>query len=247
MNPSIRAFGAALLAACALVSTAQANVLVGGTRVILAAKASEVTVRLSNDSERPALVQAWIDRGDAHSTPDTATSPFLVTPPMFRMEAKRDQNLRILYSGEPLPADRESLFWLNVLEVPPKPGADGAGSNYMQLALRSRLKFFFRPEGLAGDPLKTHQQVTFRTAAGESGVVLVVRNPTPYHVTLSEISVDVAGKAYEAATDMVAPFAELRLPIAGLTTAPAAGAKVTFSVINDYGAATSATAVTTTP
>lgn len=245
MNPLIRAIGAALLAACALASTAQANVLVGGTRVILSAKASEVTVRLTNDSERPALVQAWIDRGDAHSTPDTATSPFLVTPPMFRMEAKRDQNLRILYSGEALPADRESLFWLNVLEVPPKPGAAAAGSNYLQLALRSRLKFFFRPEGLAGDPLKTLEQITFHAAAGVAGAVLVVRNPTPYHVTLSDVSVDVGGKAHETAVDMIVPFGELRLPINGLSAAPPAGAKVTFSVINDYGAATSSTAVIT--
>ena len=155
MNTFLRAIGVALLAACAFAPAAGANVLIGGTRVVLPAKDGEVTVRLTNENDRPALVQAWIDRGDATSTPDSVDTPFLVTPPMFRMEAGRDQSLRILYTREPLPADRESLFWLNVLDVPPKPAdMEAAGTNYLQLAVRSRLKLFFRPEGLQGDPHK---------------------------------------------------------------------------------------------
>jgi len=229
-----RAIGAALLAVCALLPVANANVLVGGTRVIVSGKEGEVTVRLTNANEHPVLVQAWIDRGDPKATPDTVDTPFLVTPPMFRMEAKRDQSLRILYTKEPLPADRESLFWLNVLEIPPKP-ADGeaANSNYLQLALRSRLKLFFRPQGLAGDPAKAPEQLAFRAAAGE----LVVRNPTPYHITLTELSVTDGGKSYDAAIGMVEPFGELRLRVAQLPKAAAAGSAVRFTILNDYGAA----------
>lgn len=232
----IRAIGAALLAACVAFPVANANVLIGGTRVVLPAKDGEVTVRLTNENDRPALVQAWIDRGDPKATPDTVDTPFLVTPPMFRMEPKRDQSLRILYTKEPLPADRESLFWLNVLEIPPKPAEmEAANANYLQLALRSRLKLFFRPQGLAGDPLKAHEQLAFRAGAGE----LIVRNPTPYHVTLSELAVTDGGKAFEADTGMVAPFGELRLRVPGLAKAAATGSAVRFTVINDFGASVS--------
>lgn len=237
MNLWTRAIGAALLAACAALPVAHANVLIGGTRVVLPAKDGEVTVRLSNDSERPALVQAWIDRGDPKATPDTVDTPFLVTPPMFRMEPQRDQSLRILYTKEPMPADRESLFWLNVLEVPPKPKAgEMAEANYLQLAVRSRLKLFFRPKGLAGDANKAPSQLTFRAVAVDGGTALVVKNPTPFHITLSQLGVQVAGKSYEAETGMVEPMAELRLRVSSLGAPPAAGAAVSYSAINDYGA-----------
>jgi chaperone protein EcpD len=236
MNTFLRAIGMALLAACVF-APASANVLIGGTRVVLPAREGEVTVRLSNENDRPALVQAWIDRGDAKSTPDTVDTPFLVTPPMFRMEAGRDQSLRILYTREPLPADRESLFWLNVLEVPPKPAdLEAAGANYLQLAVRSRLKLFFRPQGLSGDPLKAPGELTFRATAGNAGTVLLVDNPTPYHVTLNDLAVEVAGKSYKATVGMIAPLSQLRIDVPGLAKPPGAGAVVRFTAINDYGA-----------
>ncbi|MBU8977297.1 MULTISPECIES: molecular chaperone [unclassified Lysobacter] len=242
MNLWNRTVGAALLAFCAVLPVAHANVLIGGTRVVLPAKDGEVTVRLTNANEHPALVQAWIDRGDPKATPDTVDTPFLITPPMFRMEAGRDQSLRILYTREPLPSDRESLFWLNVLEIPPKP-ADGelAKANYLQLALRSRLKLFFRPQGLTGDPNKAPEQLTFRAAAGE----LIVRNPTPYHITVSELAVTDGGKSFDAEAGMVAPFGELRLRVPTLAKTAPAGAAVRYTTINDYGAASAFTASVT--
>ncbi len=238
MNSPIRILGAALLIACLASPLARANVLVGGTRVILPAADGEVTVRLTNENDRPALVQAWIDRGDPASSPDSVDSPFLITPPMFRMEPQRDQSLRILFTGEPLPADRESLFWLNVLEVPPKPKAGEGAQNYLQLALRSRLKLFFRPAGLAGEVVKAPSLLTFVAKQGDGGTVLVVKNPTPFHITLAELSVQAGGKSHQAETGMVAPMSELRLRVTGLTTPPAAGAAVQFSAINDFGATT---------
>ncbi len=50
-----------------------------------------------------------------------------------------------------LPKDRESVFWFNVLEVPPKPdAATVANQSLLQLAFRTRIKLFYRPEALKG-------------------------------------------------------------------------------------------------
>ena len=85
--------------------------------------------------------------------------------PCSAWKPKRDQSLRILYTREPLPADRESLFWLNVLEVPPKPAdLEAAGTNYLQLARAFPAEAVLPPEGLQGDPLKAPAQLTFRAA-----------------------------------------------------------------------------------
>lgn len=116
----------ALLSLQALPS--HAGVIIHGTRVVYHAEQQEVIVRLENKGSRPALVQSWLDAGDRLSTPANAQAPFTLSPPIFRIEPHQQQALRLRYSGDPIPTDRESLFWLNVLEVPPT-AADAAQKN----------------------------------------------------------------------------------------------------------------------
>ena len=229
-----------MLTFCLSATVAHANVLIAGTRVVFPAEDGEVTVRLTNDNNRPALVEAWIDSGDVKSTPDKATTPFLITPPLFRMEAHKEQSLRIIATPAPLPSDRESLFWLNVLEIPPKPTtAETQGKNILQFAIRSRLKLFYRPAHLPGDVQKAPEQVTWKVVADGQGYALEVHNPTPYHITFVQLSLDVGGKHYTAASGMVDPLGSLRLAIKGLTQSPATGTPIAYNIVNDYGATTS--------
>jgi P pilus assembly chaperone PapD len=238
MKMPVRTLGAAWLGLCLSMAAAHASVLITGTRVVFPAQDGEVTVRLTNDGGHPALVESWIDAGDAQSTPDKADTPFLVTPPLFRMEAHRDQSLRILFTPgrQPLPGDRESLFWLNVLEVPPRPANGAAGANYLQLAIRSRLKLFYRPAGLAADPAKAPDTLEFKAVHDAHGYALVVHNPTPYHVTITKLEVTAAGKPFAGQPGMVAPLSDLNVPLPGLTIAPAGGSLVQYVCINDFGA-----------
>jgi P pilus assembly chaperone PapD len=240
MRNLVRTFGATLLTFCLSVPVAHANVVIAGTRVVFPAEDGEVTVRLTNDNIHPALIEAWVDSGDEHSTPDKVNTPFLITPPLFRMEAHKDQSLRIIATPAPLPSDRESLFWLNVLEIPPKPtGAEMQGKNTLQFAIRSRLKLFYRPAHLPGDVQKAPEQVTWKAVASGSNYALEVRNPTPYHITFVQLSLDVDGKHYTADNGMVDPLGTLRLTVKGLTHAPAAGTAVAYDIINDFGATAS--------
>lgn len=237
MNRLACALGTGLLAFCLVLSNAHASVVIAGTRVVFFAAAGETTVRLNNDGSQPALVEAWIDDGNPASTPDTAKVPFLITPPLFRMDAGKGQSLRIVYTNQSLPKDRESLFWLNVLEIPPRPAAKpGEEQNTLQFAVRSRLKLFFRPPHLAGDPLGAARQVTWTVAADGAGYALVAHNPTPYHITFSQLSLSVDHVAYAPGNGMVAPLSTLRLPIKGLHRAPAAGTVIDYTVLNDFGA-----------
>ena len=237
MKSLLCAVRAALIALSLTAITANANVLIAGTRVVFPAQEGEVTVRLTNDNSQPALVEAWIDDGDANSTPDKANVPFLITPPLFRMEAQKDQSLRIISTPAHLPADRESLFWLNVLEIPPKPtGPQFAGKNILQFAIRSRLKFFYRPANLVGDANKAPEQVTWKVVADGQGYALEAHNPTPFHITFVKLSLTVDGKSYIADTGMVDPLGTLRLKIKELTVLPAAGSAVACDIVNDFGA-----------
>ncbi|WP_162951877.1 fimbria/pilus periplasmic chaperone, partial [Pseudomonas aeruginosa] len=53
-----------LMSLMSLMADASASLSVVGTRFIYPAGASALTIRVGNVGTRPALVQAWLDRGD---------------------------------------------------------------------------------------------------------------------------------------------------------------------------------------
>lgn len=225
-------------AAAAWVSQADASVVIAGTRVIFPSSEREVTIQLTNDGKRPALVQAWLDNGDSHAAPERIDVPFVLAPAMFRMDPGNGQTLRLIHTGAPLPADKESLFWLNVLEVPPK--ADAAEDrNRIQLAFRSRIKIMYRPQELTGDANAAPQQVTWRVVRADAGShALAATNPTPYVVNFGNVILKSAERKYDAGAGYVLPGATQQFPIKDLSGPPAANASVEFGSIDDWGAVT---------
>ncbi|EIF35487.1 P pilus assembly protein, chaperone PapD [Burkholderia sp. Ch1-1] len=222
---------------CALLAgSIHASVTIGGTRVVYPLEQREVTVKLDNDSNKPSLVQVWIDDGKPDAKPGEIKVPFVITPPIFRMDAKKAQTLRVMYTGEPLPQDRESVYWLNVLDIPPKAGAV-PDANTLSLAYRTRIKVFARPDKLPGKPEDAAAQLrwSITASADGKGQAVSVSNPTPYYVSFSEIGVESGGHTFRNDQGgMVAPRTSAALPIAKMNGV-AAGAKVHYIAINDYG------------
>jgi len=225
----------ALALATAFSLPAQASVVIGGTRVIYDAKDKEVTLKFMNEGDRPALVQVWLDDGDDQSTPDTAKAPFVVAPPVFRLDPKKQQTTRIMFTGTALPTDRETLYWLNMLEIPPKTGEVDA--NILQFAFRTRIKVFYRPSGLAGEALTAHERVRWSLVPRGSGLVLRADNPTPYHINFANVGLAVNGTAQEPENGgMVAPFSQAEFTLKHVTVRPSGEIKADITVINDFGA-----------
>ncbi len=212
---------------------ALASVVIAGTRIVYNATDSEVTLKVSNAGKSPALTEVWLDKGDPKVDPSKLDLPFVLTPPLARIDPDKSQTIRIAYTGEALPRDRETLFWFNLLEVPPKPAAAQAGANYVQLAFRSRLKFFFRPAGLPGSADAAPEKLTWRIGRDNDKPALLVSNPTPYYVTITEAHVgEGPGVPKFDEGCMVAPGGQFALQV---SAAPGAGSKVSFTTLNDYG------------
>lgn len=222
---------------CSWVFQAQANVVISGTRLIYPAKDREITVKTTNMGKEPSMVQVWIDRGDPNSRADNANAPFLITPPLVRIDPNKGQAFRVVFTGATLPTDRESIFWFNLLDVPPLP--KDAEANVMQVAYRSRIKLFYRPDGLAGNPVKAAESLTWsRGASGKNGVELQVRNNSPFYVSLVNITLKSGSAIFkEAEGKTLAPFSTEAITLKGAGTLPAGQANVTYSWVNDYGAA----------
>jgi chaperone protein EcpD len=219
-----------------LAANVEASVTIGGTRVVYPLDQREVTVRLDNDSLGPSLVQTWIDDGNADAKPNEIHVPFVITPPIFRMDPKKAQILRVMFVGNALPQDRESVYWLNVLDIPPKPDS-ARDANSLQLAYRTRIKLFARPAGLPDEPEDAPARLSWTLVASPRGKghAVSVSNPTPYYVSFSEVDVGSDGHTYKNEEGgMVAPRSTTVLPVAGMS-AVTAGATVRYIAINDYG------------
>jgi len=240
---AVKAWAVAMLCG-GLAAPAQAEVTIAGTRVIYPAQQREVAVKLNNVGARPALVQVWVDDGDPKQSPDASKAPFLVSPPVVRIEPGKGQALRLVYgptpSGAAAAPGRESVYWLNVLEIPPSVTPAELDQNHLQVAFRTRIKVFLRPQGLPGDPETAARALRWRVVrAGDSGWALECSNPGAFHVSFGRVAVSLGGREYRFDNaGMLAPGASLRLDLAQLAAAPAAGAAVAYSIINDYGGRT---------
>ena len=231
-----------------LTSAAHAGVVISSTRAIYPSQEREITVKLTNDDkELPRLVQAWIDDGDADKPAEEQDVPFTLTPPIFRMEPSKGQALRIVHiNDKSLPTDKETLFWLNVLEIPPKPAEDASKKpqNSLQFAFRTRIKLFYRPKDLKGEVADAPAQLRWKLITEGGERMLEVANPSAYIVSFDKVALMVDGKEIESpAPQLVAPGKTERYPLKELTKIPNAKAEVHFTSIDDYGQKLDKTAV----
>jgi len=212
-----------------------ASVVLTGTRIIYPAGASEKTLQLSNADAHPWLVQAWLDAGDETSTPETVNDnlPFVLSPPIFRMDAHGGQALRVMLADTAaLPADRESLFYFNFTQIPAL-DAQTQGANRLMVLIRSRVKLFYRPRQLARPNLR---QIACGLRFHVQDEHLTINNPSPFHAVVRKAELHLDGQSVALLQgEMLAPFSEQRTPLPEGISA-ITNAQLHVTLINDYGA-----------
>ena len=208
-----------------LAGVAHAGILIDATRVIYPAGKREVTLALTSKAADPRLIQTWIDSGEEDTPPEAISAPFIIIPPIFRLNPNQGQSLRIIHTGGALPQDRESVFWLNVLEIPPKPDAR---SDHIQLTVRSRLKIFYRPAGLPGSPNEAVKQLRWRRVNN----ALECENPSAFNVSFNHVglkSADASGSDRQSGMCPARGKRTFVLPVTPVSN------RVFFTTIDDHG------------
>ena len=228
------------VAALSAIQPAFADVVLSGTRIVYKEAQKDTTIRLENKGATPALVQSWLDDGDSNADPSTINVPFNATPPVSRIEPGRGHTVKLTFTGsQTLAKDRESVYWFNVLEVPPKmKDAEVADKNILQPAFRTRIKLFYRPEGLDGTASDAPQKLQWHLQQKAGKAVVHVKNPTAYYVSFNKVDAVVGGRKYTVTSSMVAPKSEADFAISGLTGTPAK-ASISYTAISDFGGAIS--------
>lgn len=204
-------------------SSVHAAVQLSSTRVIFNEKEKSVSINAKNHGTDPFVVQAWID-GES----EEMETPFFVTPPLSRFDGGTERSLTITRVGGGMPVDRESYYWLNVLEIPQK--KRGASENSLTLATRTRIKLFYRPEAIQKMP-RDASLVQWSWQKDGKGCQLAIKNTSVFTVNFSGI--DVPGEADGFGRTVVAkPLTTTLLPLA---KCPSGATKATAKVVNDYG------------
>ncbi|EPT7718394.1 fimbria/pilus periplasmic chaperone [Escherichia coli] len=195
----------------------------GATRVIYNPDLSGETLTVINDQNYPMLVQS-----DVLAEDQKTLAPFVVTPPLFRLDGLQSSRLRIVRTGGKFPSDRESLQWICVKGIPPKEDsrwADGQSKTSLlaQLSVSSCIKLFVRPSVVKGRPEDLAGNVKWQKV----GDKLKGINPTPFYINFSELKV---GEKNVGEHHYIEPFSSYEYPFP-----PVKDTKVKWRVVTDYG------------
>lgn len=209
-------------------SSLMAALTVDRTRLIINGdeKAVSLTVRNQNNYA-PYLVQSWLEDINGKKV----SQPLVALPPIQRIEAGSKTSVRVqnLNKHNGLPSDRETLFYLNILEIPQK----NEKKNTLQLALQTRLKVFYRPENLSIEPNTMIAPGLNKLLLTKDNDIYRIINTTPYYITVVSAKIHMSDKNLKGLDPFVIPPLKTFTVKKGIMKFDD---EVIFSVINDYGA-----------
>lgn len=193
-----------------------------GTRYIYPEGNKSISFEVTNNSDRNYGGQVWID--NLSSKDDDVF--MIAQPSFFKISSKQKQVLRIIKVGDNMPNNRESLFWLNVQEIPPKPSeTDG---NILALAMNTKVKIFYRPESIVGNRKDAEKKITIENIGNET----IIRNPTPYYFAIVDIKLNNEEVRFN---ENVKKSLSIFEPYSSVSLGKKLSGKVTISAINDWG------------
>ena len=187
------------LFALSLCNSVSAGVIIGGTRLVYDASKKEASIAIINQDKKPYLIQSWLEN---ELETDSTKIPFIITPPLFRLNGDQENALRIVFKGMKMPEDRESMYWLNVKSIPSTEKTD---SNELLISIKTQIKMFYRPAELAGNAAEAYKSLT----VSQQGNHIIFTNPTPYYVSFYNIKV--SGKEVEN-PGYISPKSSIKIP-----------------------------------
>ncbi|WP_339492438.1 fimbrial biogenesis chaperone [Pseudomonas sp. EA_15y_Pfl2_R67] len=225
---------AALMGVLALLCYAplsQASLTLSTTRVVFDSDKRSASLIVANPSDKVFAVQSWVNT----SADDTTTAvPFVTSPLLFSIGPGKEQQVQINRLPNTLPTDRETLFYFNAQEIPQ---AEADQSNVLNIAIRTRIKFFYRPAQLKQNPSERLKDLQWSLQTINGKPSLVLHNPTPFHYTFQRLEVSSGGRSKTIDNPtMAAPLSREIYALGELKTGTAA--QVSFTTINDYGGIT---------
>ena len=222
MNKFVKVTLATILS-FAFCSQSMAAFVLNGTRFIYEEGKKNTSFTVSNEADKTYGGQVWIDNTNQ------GNGVYMVPqPPFFKVGAKQKQVIRIINTDSTLPKDRESLFWLNVQEVPPKPEVKDTEGSVLAIAMNTRVKLIYRPASIKDGRQGAEKQLILEQRGNET----LLKNPTSYYMAVIGMKVD--GKKVMLSDKVLADVAQLS-PFSEVSLGKKISGKASVDAINDWG------------
>lgn len=220
-----------LLAGLLISSQSMAAFTLNGTRFIYEGGSKNISFEVTNHVPDTWGGQVWIDN---ESMPADSVS-LIPAPTFFKVDGNQKQVIRILDVNDALlPKDRESLFRLNVQEIPPAPKN---GGNVLSMAMNTQVKLIYRPTSLSAARQNAEKQLRIEQRGSTSMLV----NPTPYYFAVVALHNGATDKGTVISVPKSSPSPGTLAPHAEVPLGKVVSLPVTVEAIDDYGATRSYT------
>ncbi|MCG3862985.1 MULTISPECIES: fimbrial chaperone [unclassified Photobacterium] len=200
-----------------------ASFVLNGTRFIYSGDQKNISFQITNHSKGTYGGQVWIENSDIKDH----NIYFIPAPSFFSLLPSQVQIDRIIKVNNNLPKNKESLFYLNVQEIPKLPKNNG---NELQIAMDIRVKLIYRPISISSGRNNAEQQVEIKYKNGR----FLIENPTPYYFAITQLIINNQTIHLSKITTenlcVFKPYSTVLLPnsISHIHS-------VSFKAINDYG------------
>lgn len=210
---------------------ANAGIVIKGTRVIFEEGMKDTNITMKNTNPRTSLVQVWLEN---FSPENKITVPFTPIPPLFKMAKDSEQTIRVVKNKANLAKDRETIFYINFLDVAPKDKSLAENTSSVQISIQTRLKFFYRPK-LKMPRSEAEQKLDWRLIKKNKVVFIEAKNKSPFYISLEDLIFEHKNKKYTSQADMIAPFSTSTFKLDKFNLPTSAKGVFVFKSIDDYG------------
>ncbi|MHA2717268.1 fimbrial biogenesis chaperone [Vibrio owensii] len=219
---------------------AHANIVMTGSRIIYPEGEPFVNVHLKNKSKNVFMVQSWFENEDGTKANQNEV-PFVVLPPLAKIEPQRGQTLRIIKGIEKsLPQDQESVFYFNFLQIPSNAAIAevAASSNKIVVTVKHKVKLFYRPKQVINYNRNWEKDFQVQLINYQGGIAKVrLVNKQPLHVSLSgNMFIEHLGEKWFSETKMISPNSYQDFTFKNLKIKKGDKANFLVTIISDQGA-----------
>lgn len=138
-------------------------------------------IEIKNNTTNDYFIQSWISHYDESNETEL---PFMITPPLFKIEKDENYSLKIFKTDEIEKKDRETLYRINIKRIPLLSNSD-ENKNLLHISMNSVYNLIYRPVSIEKDAKDAYKRIEFLKNKNNE---FIVNNPTPYFITLLNVN-----------------------------------------------------------
>ncbi|HEJ9626736.1 TPA: molecular chaperone [Proteus mirabilis] len=158
----------------------QSSIEINKDKFIFIESANQEIIEINNKANNDYFIQSWVTHYDKENSNEI---PFMVTPPLFKIEKDETFSLKIFKKDEIKERDRETLYRINIKRIPILLNSDN-NKNMLHVSINSVHNLIYRPISIEKDAKDAYKKIEFLKNKNNE---FIINNPTPYFIALSSV------------------------------------------------------------